>query len=67
MWKYVSFLVTITVENDDRGCTMMMDSHIFGNCKLQLLQKMAIEKVVPVAENSLMLSIVYDRGLQSFS
>ena len=33
------FLVTIIVENDDRGWAMMMDSHIFGKRKLQLLPK----------------------------
>ena len=32
-------LVTITVENDDRGCTMMIDSQVFGNRKLQPLPK----------------------------
>jgi hypothetical protein len=33
------FLVTITVENEDHGCTMMMETHIFGNHKLQPLPK----------------------------
>ena len=33
------FLVTITIGNDDNGCAMMIDSHIFGNRKLQPLPK----------------------------